>query len=349
MSKVAIITDQHFGMRKGSQIFHEYIGNFYSNVFFPTLEKYGIDTVLDLGDTFDNRRTIDFWSLKWAQENYYDVLEQKGIHVYTVVGNHTAYYKNTNDINTVELLLQQYGNVTPISECREVKVKDLNVLFIPWINQENEQQTLEKIQDTDATVAMGHLELCGFEAHPGYVHTKGEDIAFFSKFKRVFSGHYHTKSSRSNVTYLGNPYQIYWNDCDDKRGFHIFDTETLKLTYVENPYKMFKKLYYNDQKETYSDDVISDCKDKFVKVIVEKKNDFYSFDRFLDKIHKVGVHDLKIIENYDLTAEGDGDEIEVEDTLTTLEKYVNELEQSNLDKQSIIDIIKGLYVEASEV
>jgi DNA repair exonuclease SbcCD nuclease subunit len=346
--KIAIITDQHFGMRKGSQIFHEYIGKFYQDIFFPTLDAHGIDTVLDLGDTFDNRRNIDFWSLKWAQEEYYNKLEERGIHVYTVVGNHTAFYKNTNNVNTVDLLLQQYGNVTPIPECTEIKVHDLPILFIPWINQENEQHTLEQIQNTNATVAMGHLELAGFEAHPGYIHSKGEDPSFFSKFKRVFSGHYHTKSTKGNVTYLGNPYQIYWNDCDDRRGFHLFDTETLKLTYVENTYRMFKKFYYNDQKVEYSDEQFEDCKDKFVKVIVEKKTDFYAFDRFVDKIHKVGVHDLKIIENYDLTTE-DSDEIEVEDTLTTLEKYVHELEQDHLDKQSIIDIIKGLYVEASEV
>ena len=112
---------------------------------------------------------------------------------------------------------------------------------------------------------------------------------------------------------------------------------------------MFKKFYYNDQKQGYSDEQIEDCKDKFIKVIVEKKNDFYAFDRFLDRIHKVGVHDLKIVENYDFTTDSDSDEIEVEDTLTTLEKYVNELEGNNLDKQSVIDIIKGLYVEASEV
>ena len=105
---------------------------------------------------------------------------------------------------------------------------------------------------------------------------------------------------------------------------------------------------YNDQKAEHSDEQIEDCKDKFIKVIVEKKTDFYAFDRFIEKIHKVGVHDLKVIENYDLTAD-DSEEIEVEDTLTTLEKYVHELEQDHLDKQSIIDIIKGLYVEASEV
>ena len=61
--KTAIITDQHFGMRKGNRIFLDYFKKFYDTVFFPTLEKEGIKTVIDMGDTFDNRRTIDLWSL----------------------------------------------------------------------------------------------------------------------------------------------------------------------------------------------------------------------------------------------------------------------------------------------
>lgn len=85
--KIGIITDQHFGARKGSQLFHDYFLKFYENVFFPTILKEGITTIIDMGDTFDNRRSIDLWSLKWAKENYYDRLRDMGITVYTVVGN----------------------------------------------------------------------------------------------------------------------------------------------------------------------------------------------------------------------------------------------------------------------
>ena len=48
--KVAIITDQHFGARKNSKLFHDYFLKFYNDVFFPTLEEYGITTVVDMGD-----------------------------------------------------------------------------------------------------------------------------------------------------------------------------------------------------------------------------------------------------------------------------------------------------------
>ena len=78
---------------------------FYQEVFFPYLEEHGIKTVIDMGDTFDSRKGIDFSALTWAKDNYYDRLEELGCTVHTIVGNHTAYYKNTNDVNAVDLLL----------------------------------------------------------------------------------------------------------------------------------------------------------------------------------------------------------------------------------------------------
>ena len=110
--KVAIITDQHFGARKSSRIFHDFFKKFYRNVFFPTLEKRGIDTVLDLGDTFDNRRNLDLWAAQWGTHNYFDRLKDMGVKVHALVGNHTAYFKDTNLVNTLQSVLSQYENIT---------------------------------------------------------------------------------------------------------------------------------------------------------------------------------------------------------------------------------------------
>ena len=89
--KLAIITDQHFGARKGADYIHKYFKKFYDNIFFPYLEKNKIDTIVDMGDTFDNRRNIDLATLEWTKKNYYDRLQAMGITVHTIVGNHTAY------------------------------------------------------------------------------------------------------------------------------------------------------------------------------------------------------------------------------------------------------------------
>ena len=71
--KIAIITDQHFGCRKNSKHFHDYFLKFYNDVFFPTLEKEGITTIVDMGDTFDSRKGVDFSSLAWAKDHYFDL------------------------------------------------------------------------------------------------------------------------------------------------------------------------------------------------------------------------------------------------------------------------------------
>jgi DNA repair exonuclease SbcCD nuclease subunit len=135
--KVCIITDTHFGFKKGNKTFHEYFNKFYQNIFHPYLIKNNIDTVIHLGDTFDNRKGIDYWSLKWAKDNFYDTLETLGITVYNIVGNHDIFYKNTNELNSVEYNLEEYDNVIKVSSPTEVNIGGLDILFLPWINQEH--------------------------------------------------------------------------------------------------------------------------------------------------------------------------------------------------------------------
>ena len=78
-NKVALITDTHFGVRKGSQIFHDYFEEFYSKTFFPTLLDRGITTCIHLGDVFDVRKGIDYWSLDWAKRVFFNELYYRGI------------------------------------------------------------------------------------------------------------------------------------------------------------------------------------------------------------------------------------------------------------------------------
>ena len=115
---------------------------------------------------------------------------------------------------------------------------------------------------------MGHLELNGFRAHRGHVMEDGMDCELFEKFSHVFSGHYHTRSDDGKIFYLGNPYEMFWNDVNDPRGFHIFDTETLEHTPINNPYRIFYNIYYEDNNYKLFD--AREYQGKIVKVIVKK-------------------------------------------------------------------------------
>ena len=345
--KIAIITDQHFGARKNSKLFHDYFLKFYEDIFFPTLIKEGITTIVDMGDTFDSRKGVDFVSLEWAKNHYYDRLAELGITVHTIIGNHTAYYKNTNDLTGVGLFLREYDNVKIYPEAEEVILDKTKFLFVPWINSENQDKTFELIDETDSPCVMGHLELNGFMATRGHFMEHGMDSSVFDKFDRVYSGHYHMRSNKENIFYLGNPYEMYWNDVNDRnRGFHLFDTDTLEHTPVNNPYQLFHNLYYEDTPHQMLD--ITKYDQKILKVIVRKKSDPKQFEKYIDKLYSSNLAELKIVENFDFTEGEEFEADESEDTISLLNRYIQESEV-DLDKSVVTEILQDVYREACEV
>jgi len=345
--KVAIITDQHFGARKNSKQFHDYFLKFYNDVFFPTLEKHKIKTVVDMGDTFDSRKGIDFAALAWAKDNYYDRLQEMGVTVHTIVGNHTAYYKNTNELNAVDLLLREYKNVKVYSEPTESKLGKLNVLFIPWINDENFETTHQSIKSSSSKCAMGHLELRGFPAYRGHTMEEGLDGKLFASFTHVFSGHYHTRSTDGRISYLGNPYEIYSNDIGDERGFHILDTTTMELESINNPYTMYEVIDYDDTPHQTFD--TRKYEGKIVKLIVRKKSDPKKYEKFVDKLLGSNINEMKIVETFvDVETNFEDYDPESEDTISILSKYIDDSDLS-LNKAEVKHLIHQVYKQACEL
>ena len=344
--KVAVITDKHIGFKKGSKLYHDYFLKFYDEVFFPTLQERNITTVLDLGDTFDNRKGIDLYSLDWAKQNYFDRLQALGITVISIVGNHTAFYKNTNHLNTINLLLREYNNITTLRETTELEIGGCKILFVPWINQENKEETYSKIEQTTAKMCMGHLELNGFTATHGHVMENGDDVVKYNKFTKVFSGHYHTRSSNGKIFYLGNPYEMFWNDVNDPRGFHLFDTETLETETINNPFQLYKIIVYdNTPRQLFK---FNEYKDKIVKLVVKEKDNEKEYERFLEALINANPYDLKVIEKIQGVNFDSGLVEHTEDTVTLLDSYVDDME-TDLEKSRIKSIVSELYREACEV
>ena len=192
---------------------------------------------------------------------------------------------------------------------------------------------------------MGHLELNGFEAHPGHVMDHGTDMSLFRKFDKVFSGHYHTKSNKDNCYYLGNPYQLYWNDYAQKRGFHVLDTDTHKTTFYRNPFDTFHKLYYNNGVAIPNEE---ELKGTYVKLIVEDKGDYSKFDYKVKQLQDIGLADLKIIEDLSVDLENGDTVVETEDTMTLLDNYIDGID-IKVDKNNVKGIMRSLYMEAAEL
>lgn len=344
MSKVAIITDQHFGARNDSVQCLNYYEKFYQNVFFPALKQNNIDTVLILGDTFDRRKYTNHVTLYRAKKMFFDVLHRSNIRVIMIAGNHDTAYKNTNEVNSPELMLLEYDNITVLDRPETVTVKDTDICFLPWICADNYSDSLDEIKNTKAEICMGHLEISGFLMYRGAASHEGMSKEHFSKFSMVFSGHYHHKSDDGHIYYLGNPYELTWQDYNDPRGFHLFDLDTYKLEFIQNPYSLFHRIEYDDTREIL--DSSSDVADKYVKLVVVNKTDYYRYDQFLNKLYNSNPIEVKIVEDFSEYSEGKVDEtINLEDTSSVMNNYVDSLE-TDVDRERLKTFMKSLYIEA---
>lgn len=345
--KIALITDTHWGIRNDNASFHDNNKRFLDDVFFPRLYSDGINHVIHLGDIVDRRKYINFNTAKRLREDFLIPLENNKITLDIIAGNHDVYYKNTNEVNALEEIINgRYHNINIYTEAITVTQEDSTpILYVPWINDQNRADTLKEIHDTKSHVVLGHLELAGFQMYRGSVESHGDSPDLFGRFDLVCSGHYHHKSNSGNIHYLGSHSQFTWSDHGDDRGFHILDTETKELEFVKNPYEMFAKVWYDDRKDTDID--VDLLKNKFVKVIVSNKDDLYNFDRFIDKIEKVGVINLQVVEDHlNLNLEGDEDIVnEAESTVDIFKKYIDQIDV-NINKKKLESTIVGLYNEA---
>lgn len=344
--KIALITDLHFGVRNGSTILLDHQRKFYENVFFPYLIDHKIDTVICLGDTFDQRKYTNNFAIDQVKDFFFDQLQILDISLYILVGNHDITFKNTLFPNTPELLLAEYANINIIEFPRTVSVKDIDIAMIPWICQDNCDQVYEVIKTSPADICLLHAEIESFQMYRGVESHGGLKPSVFERYGSVFSGHYHHRSTKGNITYLGTPYELTWQDYADPKGFHIFDLATRELEFIENPNKLFVKLEYNDLNQEPIDLSNINIKDTYVKLVVVNKTDFYKYDTFLTKLYSKGAVEVKIIEDISNFSNGGVDaDIKLEDTQNVLNSYIDSIE-TGIETAKLKSYIQSIYTEA---
>ena len=346
--KVAVLNHTHCGIRNSSDIFLNNAADFYSKVFFPYCKDNDIKQIVHLGDYYDNRKFMNFKAQNHSRKSFLDPMRELGMRMDIIPGNHDTYYKNTNDLNSLKELLGYYMNeIHIIMEPTVMEYGSLKIAMIPWINQENYDDTMKFIKCCKADWCGAHLELDGFEMMRGIKNVHGMDRKIFSKFEKVLTGHFHVGSQQDNIWYLGSQMEFFWSDAHDKKYFHVIDTETREVEKILNPNTLFHKVLYNDDKIDYNNYDVSQCDQKFVKVVVVNKKDSFLFDRFIDRIQSENIHELKIAENFqEFTGENvHDDSMEFDDTPKIVDSYVDGVD-TDLDKDKIKVQMRELMTEA---
>ena len=339
--KIALLADTHWGARGDSQLFLDYFTEFFQDTFFPYLEQNNIKTILHAGDLMDRRKFVNFNVLNHVREHFIDPIKEQGIDLHCILGNHDVYYRNTNKINSMRELF--YNDFHIYEKPTTLEFDGLRIAMLPWVNKENTEEFMKYIQNVNAPILMGHLELDGYEVLRGVKHRGGMSPEVFKRFEKVLSGHFHCKQSQGNIHYLGTQYEITFSDHGEPKGFHVLDTETRELEYIENPNRMFHKLKYNDENE-YNEAYYNQYKNRYVKVFVNQNKNPVKFDKFLEGLYSAQVANLTVVEEEDL----DQEKVDIDmkkDTLTLIQDEVDSLNCDG-DKEKIKKMIRDLYMES---
>ena len=347
--KIACVNDSHFGARNDSSLFLDYFVSFYENQFFTYLKENDVKQVIHLGDFFDRRKYVNFSTLKVVREKVLKPLEYMGVEVHLLLGNHDTYYKNTNKVNSPKELLSGYSNIKIYEKPEVVDFDGMCVGLVPWINDENREDSLSFLSSCKCPIVAGHFELNGYEVLRGVKFSGGMSDECVNRFEKVLSGHFHSKSHANNVYYLGTQYQITFSDLNDSKGFHVLDTETRELEFVENPDRMFYSFVYDDSDKetlkTLKEQLTEKLTNKYVKIVVENKTKSSLFESFIDALYELDVADLSVIEDFSADLE-DQEKVDLaQDTLTIINTELDLIE-TELDKESLKRIMKNLYMES---
>jgi DNA repair exonuclease SbcCD nuclease subunit len=316
-------------------------------VFFPRLQAEGITTIIHLGDFLDRRKFVNFSTLNAVRKGFVQELHDHGLQMHCILGNHDIFFKNRSDVNSLRELF--YDAFTVYEKPTVVQFDSMKIALLPWINKENEAESMEFVKSCDAEVLCGHLELDGFQVMRNSTFQGGMKSDPFARFKAVYTGHFHTRHSKDNIHYLGCPYQITMSDYGEKKGFHILDTESGKLEFVVNPYAIFTKITYDDS-ELEQTEMLTVPEEKvrghFVRVVVEKKTKPYLFEKFVDSLYAAQPEGVTIIDNAMVDTNESTDTVDLtEDTLATINKEIDSMESLG-NAQSLKDLIRELYAES---
>lgn len=340
--KIAIVSDTHLSARNDLQILLDKQDEFWREHFFPELKRRNIDTIYHLGDFFDKRQFVTVKSMEYLNK-FISYLDEYDCSMQMIVGNHDILYRNTLEHNSPKYMFSSTDRVTVIEEVTELG----NVLMVPWITKENYVETMNKINSTKCLYCFGHFEISGFELHKGQVHEGGLKPELFAKFHKVLSGHFHTRSKSDNIEYIGSPFEITWNDFNDARGYHIFDTDTGGLEFIEYKNNLFYKAEYSDGKVDWIPERPINLVNTFIKLIVRHKSSYVEYDNFLKHLYSQNPSDIQIFDSIESTnIESIDESTESLSNLEIITKKINVLDLHHTQREYLIKYMSGLYQES---
>lgn len=348
MMNFALLGDLHIGVKNDDEWIHTQIYNTLK-WFTDDCKAKGITHCLQAGDWFDVRKGISQTTMQFMREKIAPMFQETFDVTYVIVGNHDLKLKEHITPNSCREVLGGLDKFHIIEEPETVVIDGLEVDMIPWICKSNKDEIEKFIKESTSDYCMGHFELTGFYYYKG-MKSSGDDPGFLEKYKQVWSGHYHTISSGSNVQYLGTPYTITLGDANDPRGYWMFNEETEEIEFNQNPVTNHYRVYFDADKWKYGEKEIGVLfTDKTVKLVIEKSHsdtNKVNIDKILDDFERV-CHEFTFEYKESILSEDGDEDIDVKNTFDIIKEQIELLDETSEVKERVLKIFSGLYAETA--
>ena len=325
-----LFTDLHLGLYKERQDYLDISIKLIQTIC-DECTKNNIKNIIFLGDFFHYRKNIGIKTLDYAYK-ILELLEKNNLMLYCIIGNHDILYNNSLYPTSLQIF----------SDSRNVKlIDDLyrldDNLLVPW------NYDIESIKDRNYNL-MGHFSINGYSVNSEYVYEESEvETVEFNKFKHVYSGHFHTPSSKDNITYIGAPFQHNFGDSHDKRGYYILND---KLHFCEFNAPKYLKIYYSELKEKKK--LISN---NYIKLIFDKNLDSITLSKTIESIANLGPITLNVEYNFDIQNDGlDDVNVQSINNEDLIYDFIDKCEHpKHINNKMLKNIIKSLLIEDNNV
>jgi DNA repair exonuclease SbcCD nuclease subunit len=213
--KAIVFTDIHFGLKSNSIVHNQDCEKFVDWIIDIAREQ-GCETGMFLGDWSHHRASINMMTLQYSLRAL-EKLSAAFDRFYFIPGNHDLYYRDRRDIYSTEWA-RHIPNIVIVNDW----FQEGDVVIAPWLVGDDHR----RIQKMSARYMFGHFELPHFKMNamvemPDHGEIK---VEHFGHYDRVFSGHFHLRQQKNNVTYIGNCFPHNFADAgDSNRGAMILE------------------------------------------------------------------------------------------------------------------------------
>mgnify|MGYP000058694744 CR=1 FL=1 len=288
VKRIWILGDMHLGVRSNSMEWLDIQKDFYENEFIPTLKKNVKpgDILVQVGDSFDNRQSINVKILHYAVNLFERLGEILPVHV--IAGNHDIWAKKSNEISSIDSL-KWIPNVSVYKKPKQFNWGGKNVLLMPW--RRDTTHEVETLQEYPAAnIVFCHSEVRGIKLNSKVDNHHGTEIISYERYDAVYSGHIHYRQTKGKLRMVGTPYQLTRSDANNTKGFDLVDLSTMEETFFENDrspkfLKYYLKELLNMPLGKFKSEIENNFIDLFVPSDIASTN---ALSKLINKIQGIG-------------------------------------------------------------